>query len=413
MTGHLKVNGLGKAYRTFGTEWARVLSWFGVPVSAAAEHWVLRDVSFEVRPGEAVAIIGHNGAGKSTLLKLITGTLRPSEGTVAVNGRVSAILELGMGFNPEFTARQNVRHSAGLMGFSAAQIDQMLPEVEGFAEIGEYFDQPMRTYSSGMQMRVAFAIATASRPDLLIVDEALSVGDSYFQHKSFDRIRRFSKEGTSLLFVSHSMGDVRALCNRAILLGEGRVLKDGLPDEVADYYNALVAAKESAKLAVEQQRDHQGWLKTSSGSGEAKVIHIQMYDAETAEAVKLARVGQRLRLTADVEISNPIPSLILGYMLRDRTGHVVWGTNTWHTEQRLETVEAGSAIRFDLVFTCTLGPGSYSFSPALVSTDTHLVDNYEWTDNAVVFDVINADRPMFIGSSYLDARFYLSVLKQG
>jgi lipopolysaccharide transport system ATP-binding protein len=405
MTGHLKVNGLGKAYRTFGTEWARVLSWFGVPVSAAAEHWVLRHVSFEVRPGEAVAIIGHNGAGKSTLLKLITGTLRPSEGTVAVNGRVSAILELGMGFNPEFTARQNVRHSAGLMGFSAAQIDQMMPEVEEFAEIGEYFDQPMRTYSSGMQMRVAFAIATASRPDLLIVDEALSVGDSYFQHKSFDRIRRFAKQGTTLLFVTHSMADVRALCNRGILLSAGAVLKDGLPDEVADYYNALVAAKENRTLSLEQRRERSGWLMTKSGTGEATVIAMELTDAVSGEEIKLAQVGQRLQLRTHVKVQENVPALVLGYMLRDRTGHVVWGSNTWHTKQRLTDLKAGQKITFNLSFTCSLGPGAYSFSPALVSTDTHIVNNYEWTDNAFVFDVMNADYPVFIGSNHLDAQF--------
>jgi lipopolysaccharide transport system ATP-binding protein len=405
VTGHLKVNGLGKAYRTFGTEWARVLSWFGVPVSAAAEHWVLRHVSFEVRPGEAVAIIGHNGAGKSTLLKLITGTLRPSEGTVAVNGRVSAILELGMGFNPEFTARQNVRHSAGLMGFSAAQIDQMMPEVEEFAEIGEYFDQPMRTYSSGMQMRVAFAIATASRPDLLIVDEALSVGDSYFQHKSFDRIRRFAKQGTTLLFVTHSMADVRALCNRGILLSAGAVLKDGLPDEVADYYNALVAAKENRTLSLEQRRERSGWLMTKSGTGEATVIAMELTDAVSGEEIKLAQVGQRLQLRTHVKVQENVPALVLGYMLRDRTGHVVWGSNTWHTKQRLTDLKAGQKITFNLSFTCSLGPGAYSFSPALVSTDTHIVNNYEWTDNAFVFDVMNADYPVFIGSNHLDAQF--------
>jgi lipopolysaccharide transport system ATP-binding protein len=208
------------------------------------------------------------------------------------------------------------------------------------------------------------------------------------------------------------MGDIRTLCDRAILLVDGRILKDGPPDEVADYYNALVAAKENAKLTVEQRRDKQGWLRTSSGTGEAKITGIYLYDANNKESVTLARVGQRLRLVADVKVTSSIPSLVLGYMLRDRAGHVIWGSNTWHTKQRLEEVKAGTAIRFDLVFTCTLGPGSYSFSPALVSTDTHLVDNYEWIDNAVVFDVINTDRDMFIGSSYLDAQFELSFAQQ-
>ena len=247
MSGELHVQGLGKAYRQYGSELRRVLSWFSVPVTAQSEQWVLRDISFSVGPGEAVGIIGQNGAGKSTLLKLITGTARPTEGSVHLQGRIAAILELGMGFNPDLTGRQNAYHAAGLMGFSHDDIDRVIAEIENFAEIGDYFDQPTRTYSSGMQMRVAFAVATAIRPDLLIVDEALSVGDAYFQHKSFDRIREFQKQGTSLLLVSHDKGAIQSICNRAILLEKGRVLRDGPPEEVTDLYNALIAERENRR----------------------------------------------------------------------------------------------------------------------------------------------------------------------
>lgn len=382
-----------------------MLSWFGVTVVPAAEQWGLRGVSFSVAPGEAVGIVGQNGAGKSTLLKLVTGTLRGTEGDVWVNGRIAAILELGMGFNPEFTGRQNVRHAAGLMGFSPEAIEQSLPDIEAFAEIGEYFDQPVRTYSSGMQMRVAFSVATAFRPDVLIVDEALSVGDSYFQHKSFARIRQFKELGTALLFVTHGMSEVRTLCDRVILLDKGRILRDGSPDEVVDYYNALIAEKENAKLSVEQRRQKNGWVLTKSGTGEATLADFRLSDADSNQEVQSVRVGQRLVLTATVNIHADIPSLVLGYMLRDRQGHIVWGTNTWHTRQVVENLEMGQVVEFKLSFTCTLGPGSYSFSPALVSTDTHLVNNYEWADNALVFDVLNADRPTFIGTSWLDAVF--------
>lgn len=409
MSAHvLKVSGLGKAYRTYRSEWRRVLSWFGVTVAPAAEHWGLRGVSFSVAPGEAVGIVGQNGAGKSTLLKLVTGTLRATEGDVQVNGRIAAILELGMGFNPEFTGRQNVYHAAGLMGFSPDAIEQAMPDMETFAEIGEYFDQPVRTYSSGMQMRVAFSVATAFRPDVLIVDEALSVGDSYFQHKSFARIRQFKELGTALLFVTHGMSDVRTLCDRVILLDKGRILRDGSPDEVVDYYNALIAEKENAKLSVEQRRQKNGWVLTKSGTGEATLADFRLSDADSRQEVQSVRVGQRLVLAATVNIHADIPSLVLGYMLRDRQGHVVWGTNTWHTRQVLENLEMGQVVEFKLSFTCTLGPGSYSFSPALVSTDTHLVNNYEWADNALVFDVLNADKSTFIGSSWLDAVFDIS-----
>ncbi|WP_057971411.1 ABC transporter ATP-binding protein [Lysobacter antibioticus] len=408
MSGQLHVKGLGKAYRRWRSEWMRAASWFGLPVRPSEEHWVLRDVEFSISPGEAVGVVGQNGAGKSTLLKLITGTTRPSEGSVERTGRVAAILELGMGFNPDFTGRQNAYHSAGLMGYGQAEIEAAMPDIEAFAEVGDYFDQPVRTYSSGMQMRVAFSVATAFKPDLLIVDEALSVGDSYFQHKSFDRMRKFREDGVSIMLVTHSMGDVKSLCDRVILIDAGRVVKDGLPDEVVDYYNSMMAEKENSAGLIEQQRDSQGWLQTRSGTGQARVAKLQLLDAISLEEVKVARVGQRLMLRLESSIQDEVPRLVLGFMLRDRQGHVVWGTNTWHTQQVQHDLKTGDELRFDLTFTCTLGQGSYSVSPALVSTDTHLVDNYEWVDNLLVFDVINANLPVFIGTSWLDAKFDIS-----
>ncbi|SNT82260.1 ABC transporter ATP-binding protein [Stenotrophomonas sp. CC120222-04] len=405
MSGELRVEGVGKAYRVWGSEWLRAASWFGLPTRPREEHWVLRDVSFSIAPGEAVGVIGQNGAGKSTLLKLITGTAQPTEGRVTRTGRVAAILELGMGFNQDLTGRQNAFHSAGLMGYSQEQIAEAMPGIEAFAEIGEYFDEPVRTYSSGMQVRVAFAVATAFTPDLLIVDEALSVGDSYFQHKSFDRMRRFREEGTSIMLVSHSPGDVKALCDRVILLDKGQVLKDGAPDEVIDFYNALIARKENEKLSVEQRRDESGWITTRSGSGQAVVSSLKLVDAATGREVALAMVGQQLRLVLEAEVRAPLPSLVLGFMIRDKQGHVVWGSNTWHTEQVQSHVSAGERLRYTLDFTCRMGPGSYSVSPALVSSDTHMIDNFEWVDNLLVFEVMNADHPMFIGSNWLDAEF--------
>lgn len=405
MSGELKVDNVGKAYRVWKSEWLRAARWFGVPTRPKEENWVLRNVSFTIAPGEAVGVIGQNGAGKSTLLKLITGTAQPTEGQVTKTGRVAAILELGMGFSPDLTGRQNAFHSAGLMGYSQEQIEAAMPEIEAFAEVGDYFDQPVRTYSSGMQVRVAFAVATAFTPDLLIVDEALSVGDSYFQHKSFDRMRRFRDEGTSIMLVSHSLGDVKALCDRVILIDKGSVLKDGAPDEVIDFYNALIARKENEKLTVEQRRDSAGWVTTRSGSREAVVSSLKLEDAETGDEVALAMVGQKLKLVLEAEVRASLPSLVLGFMIRDKQGHVVWGSNTWHTKQIQEHVSAGERLRYTLEFTCRLGPGSYSVSPALVSSDTHMVDNFEWVDNLLVFEVMNADHPMFIGSNWLDAEF--------
>lgn len=410
MSGELHVQKVGKAYRKWSSEWSRVGSWLGLHTRPVEEHWVLQDVSFSILPGQAVGVIGQNGAGKSTLLKIITGTTQPTNGVVHRAGRIAAILELGMGFNPDLTGRENAFHSAGLMGYGEAEINVAMEEIEAFAEIGEYFDQPMRMYSSGMQMRVAFSVATAFRPDLLIVDEALSVGDSYFQHKSFDRIRQFREEGISIMLVTHSMADVKSICDRAILLDKGSVVRDGSPDEVVDFYNALIAQKENEKLSIEQRREKNGWMLTRSGTREATVDSLRLVDAATGEAVSMVRTGQRVRLELYALAHASIPRLVLGYMIRDKQGNVVWGSNTWHTGDVVEDLQPGQHVRYALDFECVLGPGSYSVSPALVSSDTHMQDNYEWVDNLLVFDVMNADRHVFIGSTWLDAKF--SVAKE-
>jgi lipopolysaccharide transport system ATP-binding protein len=396
----LQVSNVGKAYRQYSSELARVLTWFGLPAKPATETWVLRDVSFAVAPGEAVGIVGQNGAGKSTLLKLITGTQRPTQGTIAVNGRIAAILELGMGFNPEFTGRQNVYHSAGLMGFSKDEIDSIIPEIEDFAEVEAYFDQPVGTYSSGMQMRVAFSVVTAFRPEILIVDEALSVGDAYFQHKSFNRIREFQEKGTTLLIVSHDRGAIQGLCDRAILLDHGVVIKDADPESVMDYYNALIAEKENSKVEIKQLKS--GKTQTISGTGEAKITSVVLRNQQ-GDTIEYANVGELITMYMQVQINQDIPALVLGYMIKDRLGQTIFGTNTWHTKQVVQNVSGGTRLHYQVRFPMNLGPGTYSVSTALVSTDTHLVNNYEWRDLACIFHVINADRIHFMGSTWLDS----------
>lgn len=406
--GAITVTQLGKAYHQYPTKWSRLLEWF-VPRDKPRHNlkWVLQDINFHVSPGEAIGIIGINGAGKSTLLKLITGTTHPTTGSVKMGGRVAALLELGMGFHPDFTGRQNALMAGQLLGLQAYEIDLLMPEIESFAEIGDYIDQPVRVYSSGMQVRLAFAVATAVRPDILIVDEALSVGDSYFQHKSFDRIRQFRANGVSILFVTHSMSDVRTLCDRVILLDKGRVLKDGQPDEVVDYYNALIAEKENAKLTIEQRREKNGWLVTQSGTGEAQITSMTLHDAATGQELAIAQVGQQVQLRLKATAVKDLSQLVVGLMIRDKQGHVIWGTNTWHTHQVLQDIQKSQCISLSASFSCILGHGSYSVTAALTSSESHVTDNFEWIDNLLVFDVINVDKPVFIGSTWLDATLFL------
>lgn len=397
MSSVLEVKNVGKSFKEYNSELHRISSWFGLNPKPIQESKILKNINFSVSPGEAVGIVGQNGAGKSTLLKMITGTLKPSSGSIHVTGRLSAILELGMGFHPDLTGRQNVYHSAGLMGYSQEQIDAVIDDLEAFAEIGEYFDQPVRTYSSGMQMRVAFGVVTAYRPEILIVDEALSVGDSYFQHKSLSRIKEFQEQGTTLLLVSHDRGAIQAICNRAILLEDGAVIKDGNPEEVMDFYNALIAEKDNS--TVKQTTNKNGKVETVSGTGEATVEEIGLYDSKN-ELVEFVGVGDSIELRITAKVHKDIEKLVLGYAVKDRLGQVMYGTNTWHTKQVIENAEAGSEYEFVLSFPANLGPGSYSIQTALVDSDTHLTKNYEWRDLALVFNVINIDKTHFAGSSW-------------
>jgi lipopolysaccharide transport system ATP-binding protein len=398
--GTITVTNLGKAYKQYPTRWSRLAEW--VSPRHKARHslkWVLQGINFTVNPGEAVGIIGINGAGKSTLLKMITGTTQPTTGGVRITGRVAALLELGMGFHPDFTGRQNTFMAGQLLGYSVEEITRLMPEIEAFAEIGEYIDQPVRVYSSGMQMRLAFSVATAHRPDVLIVDEALSVGDTYFQHKSFERIREFRKQGTTLLIVSHDKLSIQSICDRAILLNAGKLDMEGEPEAVMDYYNAMLADHQNQ--TVKQEVTVDGKIQTISGTGEATVTDIALLDVN-GQRLEMVDVGQPVILRVLVKTNCDLERLVLGYGIKDRLGQVIYGTNTDLKKQVLEHVPAASNIRFEIAFPANLGPGTYSVQTALCSTDTHLVNNYEWRDLALVFSVININKPMFVGVAWID-----------
>ena len=399
--GDIQVSGLGKAYKSYPSQWSRLAEWMRLAGKSNHRlHWVLQDVSFHLHAGEAVGIVGANGAGKSTLLKLLTGTTRPTAGRISVKGRVAALLELGMGFHPDFTGRQNAMMGGQLLGLSVEEILQLMPDIEAFAEIGEYIDQPVRTYSSGMQMRLAFSVATARRPDVLIVDEALSVGDSYFQHKSFERIREFRRGGTTLLIVSHDRTAIQTICDRAILLDGGRLIKEGLPVDVLDYYNAIMAEKDHQ--TVRQERLENGRMKTISGTGEAVVAEASLVDIR-GEIADTVEVGDDLELKIRVAIKKAIPRLVLGFMIKDRLGQPIYGINTHRLAKELCDLTEGEEILYRYRFPANLGKGSYSVSLSLSREDSHLGENYEWRDNALIFHVFNTHQENFVGTSWLHA----------
>ena len=398
--GSISVQNVSKAYKQYSSRFGRLLEW--VAPGHVVRHqlkWILRDISFEVKQGEAVGIVGINGAGKSTLLKMITGTTQPTHGSIGVTGRVAAMLELGMGFHPDFTGRQNVIMAGQLLGYSVEEINANMAAIEAFAEIGAAIDEPVRVYSSGMQMRLAFSVATFRRPDILIVDEALSVGDAYFQHKSFDRIRSYREQGTTLMIVSHDKTAIQSICDRAILLNEGRLEKQGEPEEIFDYYNALLADREGK--TVKQVRGEDGKTRTVSGSGEATVETIRLVDA-SGKSVEVIDVGSEVVLEIEVSVHESVPDLVLMDVIKDRLGQPIFGTNTSFLAHARSAYGAGERIKYRFAFTANLGEGNYSVAVALHAGDTHVGKNYEWRDHAIVFQVLNMSKKKFVGCAWME-----------
>ena len=398
--GRIVARGLGKKFRVYRRARDQLLEWMsrGKRTLHRAE-WALREIDFEIREGESVGIIGMNGAGKSTLLRILSGTTLPSEGSFEVQGRVAALLELGLGIHPEFDGWQNAALACRLLGVDEGEIPRILPWVQEFSELGEHMDQPVRTYSTGMQVRLAFSAATAVRPDILMVDEALSVGDAYFQHKSMSRIRAFREDGTTLLFVTHDAGAVKSLCDRALLLEGGRLVLDDEPDSVFDYYNARIAQKEH-DAEIQQKKDAEGRSLTRSGSREAEILSVVVEDESGREA-RLFRVGSLAIIRCRFKLHHAMACPTVGFVVRDRLGTDVFGSNTFHLG--IEALAGADRDTFEAEFrtSLNLGVGNYSLSVALHRDDAHLDSNYDWWDRAALIEIVPADGPRFTGVAAL------------
>ena len=393
----ITVTQLSKAYKQYLTRWSRLAEWLD-PRNKPRHHlrWVLKDISFSVKTGEAVGILGVNGAGKSTLLKMITGTAWPTSGKVQIKGRVAALLELGMGFHPDFTGRQNVYLAGQLLGYSLEEITAQMSNIEAFAEIGTYIDQQVRVYSSGMQVRLAFSLATAIRPDVLVVDEALSVGDAYFQHKCFDRIKTFSKLGTSLLFVSHDPGAIKNLCNRAILLNEGRLEYEGEPDDALDYYNALLAKGHSQSGVIISKKENAG---IRSGNRQLAIEYVELLSE--GQPARVINAGGKMSIEVLVRAVAPVGEFTVGLAIRDKYGNTMLGSNTELHQQNLFAGRCDETIKvmFQIPF-LGIGAGSYSISIALHDPRSHIISNYDWWEKAIIFEVTQSPNDRVVGLCY-------------
>ena len=423
--GTIKVSNLGKAYKVYQGKLARLLEWiFPRGRKRHTVHWVLRNISFTVDSGEAVGIIGVNGAGKSTLLKLITGTTRATEGHHEITGNVAAILELGMGFHPDFTGKENALMAAQLLGIDSREMSVMLPRIEEFADIGDYFDQPLRLYSSGMSVRLAFAVATARRPDVLIIDEALSVGDAYFQQKSFKRIRQFQADGTTLLLVSHDVAAVRSICSKAIWIDQGRIRAKGETKVVLDEYAASIyeksqditgatANKETHGSRAENtlpgwRRDaRQDFINTTDlrneieifdfdndasrwGDASALITNVSLVDSN-GNQLSWMLGGEEVSLCIEARAMCDITKVVLGFIVRDRLGQSLFGDNTFlSTIEQPLSANNGQHVQAIFRFLMPILPhGSYSVVAAVATgtQEDHVIN--DWIDQAVTFESHN------------------------
>lgn len=397
----VSVDSVSKAYVRHATPWERLKALFLPDRYRGEEFWALRDVSLAVRRGETVGIVGRNGSGKSTLLQIIAGTLTPTSGQAAVWGRISALLELGSGFNPDFTGRENVLFQASLMGLSSAEIQERFPEIAAFADIGDFLDQPVRTYSSGMFVRLAFAVAISVNPDVLIVDEALSVGDEGFQHKCYGRIRSFQERGGTVLFVSHSGAAVVDLCDRAVLLDHGERLLEGPPKEVVSrYHKLLFATPESQQrlraelLAWTRSNPAEGTpppdVSEPSANGEPSASmtehfdpslvppHVLSYDSRGCEIEYprlLAPGGHPANLlvrrreyvyTYRVRFSTSAFKVRFGMLVKTVTGFELGGAASHTPGGGLDHVENGQVAEVRFRFHCFLLPGMYFLNAGVV-----------------------------------------------
>lgn len=374
-----------------------------------SEFWALRGVSFTARKGETVGIIGRNGSGKSTLLQLVCGTLSPTKGELSVNGRVAALLELGSGFNPEFTGRENVFLNAGVLGLSRKDTEERLSAILAFAGIGDFIDQPVKTYSSGMAMRLAFAVIAHVDADVLIIDEALAVGDAYFQQKCLRWLRDFQKRGT-LLFCGHDAGAVINLCDRAIWLDRGEVRMQGSAKSVTEAYSAFLASEmmgldaSTVRLAAEVGGEVTDAAPdtepaevlsipsladdgTSFGSGQARIIGIAFTNT-AGQPLGLVAGGTEVVLTLRIQTHAELFSIIAGFVMRDRLGQSVLAENTFDPGV-LPVHDGPSGAVFNARFRFVmpdLAPGKYSISPAIASGTQMQNIQHHWVNDALIFE---------------------------
>jgi len=354
--------------------------------AAFEERWVVRDVDLEIAPGESVGIVGENGSGKSTVLKLLAGILPPHEGVVELGGSVASMLELGAGFHPDFTGRENVYMNGSIHGLSERDIDRRLEAIVTFAELQDFIDMPVRTYSSGMQMRLAFAIAAHVDPDILLLDEVLAVGDESFQRKCFGRIAEFRRGGGTLVFVSHDAAAVERVCDRAVLLADGRIAADGPPAQVlAAYHRLLADGGVSAPAGAEEPAGHQDDPRVW-GDGRVRIVSARLVGPDGPTDRFLS--GSPMTIEMEVDAAESVETPTFGIAIRTAEGTPLYGTNTRLDEFAIERVAGRCAVSFSIP-SLPLLEGRFDVTLAVHSHDETAV--YHWLDRWLEFSVFQQE----------------------
>jgi ABC-type polysaccharide/polyol phosphate transport system ATPase subunit len=414
MTSALRVENISKQYRIYDRPGDRLKeSLTRGRLRRHKEFWALRDISFSVEAGTTVGIVGPNGCGKSTLLQIICGTLEPTHGAVWSAGRIAALLELGAGFDPEFTGVENVYMNASLLGFSRRQTDALFPTIERFAEIGPFLDQPVKTYSSGMYVRLAFAIAANVEPEILVIDEALAVGDAVFQHRCLRRIKELQEGGTTILFVSHDTAAVRALCSRAMLLNGGQIVTEGKPLDVLNRYQRIIMEREEAYDAHTFDLSSEGASEVFAeslkpltysyrhGDGSAEIVAAEI-NAGPNQPAGILESGEQVTIRVVTVFKREIIEPVIGFLIRNRHGIHAYGTNTKEQEIEFGVVTPGQVLDVSFTFDCWLGVDQYSISFAVHSRDEQA---YDWMDGVLFFRVTSQHRTEGVANLNATASF--------
>jgi len=345
------------------------------------DFWALRDIGFEVEKGETLGLVGPNGCGKSTLLQIVCGILQPTSGRVVTRGRIAALLELGAGFNPEFTGRENIYLNGEIMGLSRAEIDKAMPSIESFAEIGEFIARPVKEYSSGMYVRLAFSTAIHVDPEILIVDEALAVGDAVFANRCVRKFQELRERKITVLFVSHDLGLVKQLSDRAILLLNGRIAAQGAPNDVINRYIGLVLAKEESK----NKKDDRIHSSFRHGDGSSEILGVEILNAR-GEAATAVTGGEPITVRVRSRFHQAKSDPMVGILIRTRIGMDVYGTNTRLEHVRLGDFQPGDELEVNFGIECWLTPQPYTLTVATQNADG---TSHDWLDDAVAFDVVD------------------------